>query len=94
MAKWNEVLRIEEALGGKARFVGGSVLGRSGADRAGAAEFWADSDRGDPELDVTAGAGWAQTRGKPRSGPGPHGNAVDAHGTAVISGYLLLTRYI
>jgi enolase 1/2/3 len=36
MAKWNEVLRIEEALGGKARFVGGTVLGRSGADRAGA----------------------------------------------------------
>ena len=29
MAKWNEVLRIEEALGGKARFAGGSVLGRS-----------------------------------------------------------------
>ena len=29
MAKWNEMLRIEEALGGKARFVGGSVLGRS-----------------------------------------------------------------
>jgi enolase len=30
MAKWNEVLRIEEALGGKARFAGGAVLGRSG----------------------------------------------------------------
>jgi enolase len=30
MAKWNEMLRIEEALGGKARFAGGSVLGRSG----------------------------------------------------------------
>jgi enolase len=29
MAKWNEMLRIEEALGGKAKFVGGSVLGRS-----------------------------------------------------------------
>jgi enolase len=29
MAKWNEVLRIEEALGAKARFAGGSVLGRS-----------------------------------------------------------------
>jgi enolase len=29
MAKWNEVLRIEEALGGKARFAGASVLGRS-----------------------------------------------------------------
>jgi enolase len=29
MAKWNEMLRIEEALGGKARFAGGSVLGRS-----------------------------------------------------------------
>jgi len=28
MAKWNEMLRIEEALGGKARFAGGSVLGR------------------------------------------------------------------
>jgi enolase len=31
MAKWNEVLRIEEALGAKARFAGGSVLGRSPA---------------------------------------------------------------
>jgi enolase len=31
MAKWNEMLRIEEALGGKARFAGGSVLGRSTA---------------------------------------------------------------
>jgi enolase len=30
MAKWNEMLRIEEALGGKARFAGGSVLARSG----------------------------------------------------------------
>ena len=30
-AKWNEMLRIEEALGGKAKFAGGSVLGRSGA---------------------------------------------------------------
>ncbi len=29
MAKWNEMLRIEEALGGKARFAGGGVLGRS-----------------------------------------------------------------
>lgn len=29
MAKWNEMLRIEEALGGKARFAGGQVLGRS-----------------------------------------------------------------
>ena len=29
MAKWNEMLRIEEALGGKARFAGGSVLGRT-----------------------------------------------------------------
>jgi enolase len=28
-AKWNEMLRIEEALGAKARFAGGSVLGRS-----------------------------------------------------------------
>jgi len=31
MAKWNEMLRIEEALGGKARFAGRSVLGRSPA---------------------------------------------------------------
>jgi enolase len=31
MAKWNEMLRIEEALGGKARFAGGAVLGRSRA---------------------------------------------------------------
>jgi enolase len=31
MAKWNEMLRIEEALGGKAKFAGGSVLGRSSA---------------------------------------------------------------
>ncbi len=29
MAKWNEALRVEEALGGKARFAGGAVLGRS-----------------------------------------------------------------
>lgn len=29
MAKWNEMLRVEEALGGKARFAGGAVLGRS-----------------------------------------------------------------
>ncbi len=29
MAKWNETLRIEEALGGRARYAGGSVLGRS-----------------------------------------------------------------
>jgi enolase len=29
MAKWNEMLRIEEALGGKARFAGRSILGRS-----------------------------------------------------------------
>jgi enolase 1/2/3 len=29
MAKWNEMLRIEEALGGKAHFAGGSVLRRS-----------------------------------------------------------------
>ena len=29
MAKWNEMLRIEEAMGGRARFAGGSVLGRS-----------------------------------------------------------------
>jgi len=26
MAKWNEVLRIERHLGGKARFVGGRIL--------------------------------------------------------------------
>lgn len=31
MAKWNEMLRVEEALGGKARFAGGAVLGRSRA---------------------------------------------------------------
>ncbi len=31
MAKWNETLRVEEALGGKARFAGGAVLGRSRA---------------------------------------------------------------
>jgi enolase len=30
MAKWNEALRIEEALGARARFAGGGVLGRSG----------------------------------------------------------------
>jgi enolase len=29
MAKWNEMLRIEEALGARARFAGGGVLGRS-----------------------------------------------------------------
>jgi enolase len=29
MAKWNEALRIEEALGARARFAGGAVLGRS-----------------------------------------------------------------
>jgi enolase len=29
MAKWNEALRIEEALGPRARFAGGAVLGRS-----------------------------------------------------------------
>jgi enolase len=29
MAKWNEALRIEEALGGRAQFAGGEVLGRS-----------------------------------------------------------------
>lgn len=29
MAKWNEALRIEEALGVRARFAGGSVLGRT-----------------------------------------------------------------
>ena len=29
MAKWNETLRVEEALGGRARYAGGSVLGRS-----------------------------------------------------------------
>ncbi len=31
MAKWNEMLRVEEALGGRARFAGGAVLGRSRA---------------------------------------------------------------
>ena len=31
MAKWNEVLRIEEALGGAGRFAGGSMLGRNKA---------------------------------------------------------------
>jgi enolase len=31
MAKWNEALRIEEALGPRARFAGGTVLGRSPA---------------------------------------------------------------
>jgi enolase len=30
MAKWNEALRVEEALGVRARFAGGGVLGRSG----------------------------------------------------------------
>jgi enolase len=29
MAKWNEALRVEEALGPRARFAGGAVLGRS-----------------------------------------------------------------
>jgi enolase len=29
MAKWNECLRIEEALGPTGRFAGGAVLGRS-----------------------------------------------------------------
>lgn len=29
MAKWNEALRVEQALGPRARFAGGSVLGRS-----------------------------------------------------------------
>jgi len=29
MAKWNEMLRVEEAMGTKALFAGGSVLGRS-----------------------------------------------------------------
>ena len=32
MAKWNETLRVEEALGGKARYAGRSVLGRSQGD--------------------------------------------------------------
>jgi enolase len=31
MAKWNEMLRVEEALGAQARFAGGTVLGRSPA---------------------------------------------------------------
>jgi len=31
MAKWNEALRVEEALGARARFAGGAVLGRSRA---------------------------------------------------------------
>ena len=29
MAKWNEALRIEEALSARSRFAGGSMLGRS-----------------------------------------------------------------
>jgi enolase len=29
MAKWNEMLRVEEALGARARFAGGAVLGRA-----------------------------------------------------------------
>ena len=29
MAKWNEALRVEEAFGGRARFAGEAVLGRS-----------------------------------------------------------------
>ena len=36
MAKWNEVLRIQEALGGRAKFAGAAALGRS--RRAGRAE--------------------------------------------------------
>ena len=32
MAKWNEALRIEEALGGRARFAGSAALGRSRRD--------------------------------------------------------------
>lgn len=31
MAKWNETLRVEEALGARARFAGGAVLGKSRA---------------------------------------------------------------
>jgi enolase len=31
MAKWNEMLRVEEALGARAKFAGGAVLGRSPA---------------------------------------------------------------
>jgi enolase len=31
MAKWNEMLRVEETLGSRARFAGGAVLGRSRA---------------------------------------------------------------
>jgi enolase len=31
MVKWNEMLRVEEALGARARFAGGAVLGRSPA---------------------------------------------------------------
>lgn len=31
IAKWNEMLRVEEALGARARFAGGAVLGRSRA---------------------------------------------------------------
>jgi enolase len=30
MAKWNEMLRVEESMGAKARFAGGAILGRSG----------------------------------------------------------------
>jgi len=29
MAKWNEALRIEERLGGRARFAGAGVFGRN-----------------------------------------------------------------
>jgi len=36
MAKWNEMLRVEEALGGRARFAGGAVLGRSPKPNGGA----------------------------------------------------------
>jgi enolase len=34
MAKWNEVLRIEEALGGEARFAGAQALAHRCAGRA------------------------------------------------------------
>ena len=34
MAKWNEALRVEEALGARARFAGGAVLGRDRASEA------------------------------------------------------------
>lgn len=35
MAKWNEALRIEEALGTRARFAGPAVFGRNGAGQSG-----------------------------------------------------------